>query len=882
MARAPSPLRAKRVAPTPIGDQRSTEKMGNEAEKARRRLGLHGPTFGRDDLLDQVEALLATGVPSIALCGAPGVGKTRLTRELVARRRVADASPVFFSDWSAFISFEAACQALSTDLGATNIEGLADAIYMQDDCLIVIDNVEQFHSAIEAELSLWQSRAPAAQFVVSSTLHIASSGITTVHIPALASGDVKSPATALLNFHIERLGGQASQSSAALASLVGGVPLALGLVATRAASLGTSAVIKALGPGGRESRIDDVSRTMNVAWSFLSEPLRSFLAQLCCFHGAVSLEEVEAVVESPLHADEALIELIGSSLVEVDRQAEKRRYHLVITVSSFCKVRGESDYEAARKRHAAYYAERAYELAVRRNSRAPEDASALRELRHNIHRAFGTSREFEDFDNAMRCALALTQGRYVRLPTDAALLVLEHALGLGGGQESLRSRGLLVQARIDTRRGAFERGESAYRGLIDDLEGDAELQGKAYSGLAAILMAQWKVDGAEAAATTACSLHREAKDALGEAWTLLSMSAAASYRGEYERALDFVHRSIEIARALGEGGALVSFLMNAALLHLNRSDAGPARACLQEAHDIEQAFGDSLGHPWTNYALGIVELLDGAKRRGATLFARAVRASRATGESRLRASALCGLAELARFEGLFERAEVYIEEARTLVRSLTPVALRIRAVRASLLAEAGRAGEARSMMAQVRADIHPEWHERDLACLDLEEARVLLASARLEPGSEANTWEVRAAQLVARAEAVIERWPESVSTLSLRQFHGRGAKPKSAPRESPVLFWMHTESRTVEWNGNTIDCRRRPVLWRLFFALCESTSGVEPQDLIESVWEGQQMSPASARNRLYVAISGARKLTAPDLVELVDGKYRLSVDAGWA
>lgn len=852
--------------------------MVSDAQQARRHFGLHSPTFGRDAVLDQLGELLDSGVLGVALQGAPGIGKTRVVHELAARRFARDASPVILSDWSAFTSFEAACGALGTALRSTSVADLVGAIRMQDDCLVLIDNVEQFQEELDHALPRWAAGAPAAQFVVSSRRRVNVEGMVVVNLPALPSDEANSAACELLAFHYARQGGVDDTDIQPLARLVGGVPLALGLVAGRAAVLGAASVMKAL---RSDQHLDEMTRTMDVSWSFLSEELRAFLSQLCCFHGGVTLAEIEAVVESSISADDALVQLIGESLVEVDRSGAENRYSLVVTVSSFCQHKGGAAFCTARTKHRTYYASRGHEFAVERNGSSPEDTISLGALRFNIYRAFDTACADGYFDDAMRCALALTRPRYIRQPAEACLATLDRALALAGGTASLRNLGRLVRARTETRRGMFDRAESDYRQLIAETsQSDPWIRGRAYSGLAATLIAQWKVHDASTAALEALPLHRAANDSLGEAWTLLSLSGVAAFGDEQELALEHLLRSVEIARHLGANAALVSFLMNIALLHLNRSEALPARRCLREALEIESTFGDELGHPWINYALGIVEVLDGNDTQGAALLARAVRATRAAGETRIRASALCGLAELARSQNRPESAQEYLEEALGLVQSVTPVALRIRSVRASLLAEQGRVSEGRVLMDGIRRAADQDWPLRDLSFLPLEEARVLLACAHFgEPDRSA--LEARAAELVAHATEMIAQWPESVSKLSLRQFHARRPLAHLSGTDEAKLI-LHTDSRTIDWNGESLDCRRRPVLWRLFFALCERPEGVQAAELIECVWQGEQMSPASARNRLHVAISSARKLTAPSLIELVDGVYRLSVVAGWA
>lgn len=829
-------------------------------------------------MLDQLSSLLDSGVSCVALQGAPGIGKTRVMHELAARRFARDASPVILSDWSAFTSFEAACVALGEALHSTGVADLVGAIRMQDDCLVLIDNVEQFQAELDRALPQWAAGAPAAQFVVSSRRRVSVDGAVVVHVPPLPSDGVDSAACELLTFHHARQGGEDDADIQALARLVGGVPLALGLVAGRAAVLGAASVIEAL---HSEAHLDEMTRTMDASWSFLSEDLRSFLSQLCCFHGGVTLREIQAVVDSKLAVDDALVRLIGESLVEVDRSGAENRYALVVTVSSYCRQKGADAFRAARTKHRAYYAGRGYALAVEQHSVSPRDAHVLRALASNLRRAFETACDDQHFDDAMRCALALTRPRYARQPAEACLAILDRALAIEGGTASTRNLGRLVRARTETRLGMFDRAESGYRDLIAQGDRiDPWMRGRAHSGLAATLMAQWKVQEAVVAAEEALRVHQSVDDALGEAWTLLTLSGAAAFRDQHDVALELLLRSVEIARKLGAKAALVSFLMNVALLHLNRSEALPARRCLCEALEIEGTFGDELGHPWINYALGIVEVLDGNDAQGAASLARAVRATHATDETRLRASALCGLAELARAQNRPVRAHAYVEEALGLVRTTTPVALRIRAVRASLLAEQGRVSEARVLFDRIRSSADADWPQRDLAFLPLEEARTLLACAHFTP-ADRGPLEARAAELVAHAETVIARWPESVSTVSLRQFHAR--RPLGSDvGTGPAKLVLHPDARSIEWNGMSLDCRRRPVLWRLFFALCERPQGLQAAELIECVWQGEQMSPASARNRLHVAISSARKLTAPSLIELVDGVYRLSVVAGWA
>ncbi len=55
----------------------------------------------------------------------------------------------------------------------------------------------------------------------------------------------------------------------------------------------------------------------------------------------------------------------------------------------------------------------------------------------------------------------------------------------------------------------------------------------------------------------------------------------------------------------------------------------------------------------------------------------------------------------------------------------------------------------------------------------------------------------------------------------------------------------------------------------------EPSEITSPEALIAAVWPGEHIAPNAAKNRLHVALSALRKAGLAEIIQRVDGGYRL-------
>lgn len=107
---------------------------------------------------------------------------------------------------------------------------------------------------------------------------------------------------------------------------------------------------------------------------------------------------------------------------------------------------------------------------------------------------------------------------------------------------------------------------------------------------------------------------------------------------------------------------------------------------------------------------------------------------------------------------------------------------------------------------------------------------------------------------------------------------------RRAQREERTSLRLYPNRRDALLDDRPIDLSRRSAPWRILARLAEEHARAPGQPLaldalVEAGWPGEKILPEAARARVYVALSGLRKLGLEPVIMKRDGGYLLDPDA---
>src|SRR5688500_2600468 len=214
------------------------------------------PLFGRRTDLERLERLLMPTGALVTVVGPPGVGKTRLSSEVLARSSCADRFIVLLSDVTDHRELvDALARATHTELSADRGDPIAQvglALGEMGEVLVLLDNVEQVLQPTASAMSTLRAAAPLARFLLTSRqrLHVANEWVLDLDplsVPGEDDDPLQSDAVLLLLDRVARARGRDVDPAdlphlAEIARRLEGIPLALELFSPRVATLGAQAV----------------------------------------------------------------------------------------------------------------------------------------------------------------------------------------------------------------------------------------------------------------------------------------------------------------------------------------------------------------------------------------------------------------------------------------------------------------------------------------------------------------------------------------------------------------------------------------------------------------------------------------------------------------
>jgi len=815
----------------------------------------------------ELAALQASPARLASLWGPGGIGKTTLALEFARRqpahRRVVIAEAADATDADGVAA--AVARGLDTRLGGADPVGRIGVLLgARPDTLLVLDNAEQATEAVRQTVSQWLDAASSLRILVTSRERLGLDGEHVVEVGPLLvpRRDEDSEATALLVDRVQRVAPGFALSDdnrgpvAALVRALEGIPLAIELAAGRFDILGVDGLLEAglldLGmsaAGGLPDRQRTLRRTLEWSWDLLDPAEQRALAWLSVFRDGFT-----AAAASQVLGAEAL-GLIGAlrdrSLLwsRVDDRG-RARLGLLDAVRSFAddQLRRRDEHGEAWAYHAQWALKAAEGWLAEGGASAVAKVEAERaNLLAVVERALPNVAEGGPTaaSDAFRGALALEPAMTARGPLASYHAMLGRVLAVAPGHplegpvRRARGRAAQLQGRTGDARPDLKAALE-----MAGARGDRQEAVNALTDLGVLSHQERRLDDARELYERALG-QLEGLVGVSERWLLtrrgrLLGNLAAVHHDErrlddarvaYDRALASIRRADD-PRLEG------IFLSNLALLDQEQGDLSAAEARLDAAVGLlsrqdRRLVGVAQGN------LGAVLMEAGRLAEAETALQDAADVLATVGDERSLGLCEARLAALDALRGQTRQARQGADRAR----------LRLAAI-----------GDATALGAA----------EMALACAEMAEAVASVAQ-----GKNADRLVEQARARVTANVDVAERSDDVRTLVRVMEAIAAGiATDRHALVVGDEAAWLRAP------DGSVLDLSRRQTLRQIVQRLLRQRTeapgiGLSLEDLREAGWPGEQMAPASAKNRVYVAVATLRKQGLGELLVRGDDGYRL-------
>jgi predicted ATPase/DNA-binding CsgD family transcriptional regulator len=575
---------------------------------------------GRASEINELRELMRA-MRAVTLCGAGGIGKTRLALRLLAAI-VAD-----FPDGAWFVELGAAV-GVHEERGRPLLDTLADSLRHRR-ALLVLDNCEHLVDACAAVCQRLLASSPGLQMVCTSREPLRVAAEAVWQVPPLAlpplmppRGDSDSPAE-LGGFDAIRLfatraaaaapGFRLSPSNeAAIAKIcraLDGLPLAIELAAAWVRVLSVDQIaarldhrLALLTSADRSvpARQQTLRATFDWSYDLLSGPEQILLRRLSAF-ASLSLEMAEQVCadDSLPAADivDLLTGLADKSLIELEPEMlGQARYRLLETVREYAAdllaLAGETAVMERRRRE--YILRETDKAAAIGTAVEPAPWSAMVEAFRrfeveaaNVIEVLGSCLSDGDAETGLRICSGvrlvwIVHGAFAE---GAAWIDKFRALpGAAAAPESVLGPALVSRAQLALAAGSPQAEELAVAGLeLCWTAGQQFWVAAALNLLTEIALHAGHPDAAAERADEALKVARSAGDRWNEGYALSTMATIAAYRGNLREAERLGEEALLVMRGIQQLWGLARTLLGLGDLAQQRGEHGTAREHYLEA-----------------------------------------------------------------------------------------------------------------------------------------------------------------------------------------------------------------------------------------------------------------------------------------------------------
>lgn len=726
-------------------------------------------------------------------------------------------------------------------------------------------------------------------------------------------------------------------AAGALVRRLDGIPLAIELAASRLVTLGTRALlsdlsrgIDALGAGerGKPERHRTLRAAIDWSLALLTPGEALAFAEIGAFHGGLDTDAAAAVLSGPrpLERLDALREKALLRAYEPPGLLGVRRLAPYETLGSVAKEKlaAHRRVDEVRARHARHYG--AVARALRTRLDHDNNAEAQRTLtleRDNMEAALEA---LLSGAHGLRDAGELSAWLVLGLdPVCLAAGAAEHtdALSMRVRQTfrklppSLEARLLeasasalnLVGQRPEAAAARAEAIRLARQARDRGLEGRL-LCARARGSLGATAEVMADVE----AALTILREHGLPRD---RAVAANELAVRRSQLGDPRSAEALFLESVRAFRTVGDRQWEGVTLCQIAIIRLEGGRTDEARAVIAEAVPLATD-----GHGWNlsamaSQASGHLAHVEGDLGQARAAFERAIDVYRRVAHPRFVGIYLGYLGIVERERGELGAATELLEEACAMLRAHGEQQHQaiFLAHWGATLAWRGDETEARRRLAEARATVEGQTFRGLDLVLEIEEAHLDIAlGARADADRDARAANAARKRAMDRLERCVLDAASGVdahlSNRIARRALGAARRPSVPPRASeaplapdaaaPVELAATAASthptphagelvieRDARWlllpGGERVGLSSRHLARRLLLALALARlsrpgAAVSHDELLEAGWPGERMHPASARNRLYVAMSTLRKMGLEGILESESDGYRLDPD----
>ena len=593
-------------------------------------------------------ALLPPRTRLLTLTGFGGMGKTR------AALHLAELCVERFEQGVCWIALEDAhtpdemhlkvAQSLKFDLRPDSpLREQIFAFLAEREMLLALDNCEQI-SGIAAFVAALLKAAPKISLLVTSRAALDAQAETVVELRPFPLEEAE-------RLFVERararrddfaLTPENAADITALCQGLEGVPLALELAAARITALTPRQMLPRLQERFRllQTRAPDLSPRQSalhaaIDWSYdlLAQEERDVFAQLAVFAGGFTLEDAEAVCQAE-DIFESVLELRRHSFfgVETDKQTQQDRYVMLESLRAYAQERlaERSDGEAARQRHAEYFAWFGSErMALFRQA---EEANALRELTRNLANlraglewARSAARPPLIAELALLVGVTLARGGYIAQAAEPVQEGLDALSTLPDAQDNLMLELRLERAglHLDQKEAPSARELAQQACLQAQTVGDVRNQARAENLLGRAAYAEDDFEGARQHYQRALELATTAKRPIleGIVRNNLGLLEHRAPDGNREQAQEHLRQALTLRRAHNDRRGQAETLNNLGLLAFESRDWEAAWNYYAEALQQEQELRHIFGVAYVLSNMGETAGEKGETERACRLFA---------------------------------------------------------------------------------------------------------------------------------------------------------------------------------------------------------------------------------------------------------------------